>query len=138
MRSVKEVLTKLGPEDWRAKLATYLLTQHATPCLMTNRIPPEMLIGWRLWTNLNRLHPDYCLEKPPDSRGGAGVFTEGDRLYAQNYGGGDPRWLTGQVIAVTEPHSYKVLLEDGYTWHRHVDQLQHNQLPPSDTGTSEA
>lgn len=98
--SAKEVLTKLGTGDWQAKLAIYLLAQHTTPCPTTNRSPAELLMGCRLRTVLDRLHPEYSPEKPLDSSAGARYFQENNWVYAQNYGG-DPRWLPGRIIEVT-------------------------------------
>lgn len=56
VRSVKEVLTKLGPGDWHSKLATYLLAQHSTPCPTTNLNPAELLVGHRLRTYIQNTH----------------------------------------------------------------------------------
>ncbi|XP_058049786.1 uncharacterized protein K02A2.6-like [Ahaetulla prasina] len=130
VRSAKEVLAKLVSGDWRDKIATYLLAQHTTPCPMTNRCPAELLMGRRLRTVLDRLHPEYLPEKPPDSTSGARAFQVGDWVYAQHFGG-DPRWLPGQIEEVTGPRSYRVQLEDGRMWRRHVDQLRRRHMPPS-------
>lgn len=87
--------------------------------------------------DLDHLHPDYFPKKPPDLIGGAHSFWEGEWVYAPNYGG-DPCWLPGQVVDVTGPRSYRVPLEDGRTWRRHMDQLWRRRLPPLETITSEA
>lgn len=111
VHSVKEVLTKLGPRDWHSKLATYLLAQHSTPCPTTNCSPAELLMGHRLRTDLDCLHPEYSPEKPPDFTGGPCTFQEGEWMYTRNYGG-DPRWLIGHVVEVTGPRSYQVQLDN--------------------------
>ncbi|XP_058031613.1 uncharacterized protein K02A2.6-like [Ahaetulla prasina] len=129
VRSAKEALAKLVSGDWRDKIATYLLAQHTTPCPTTNRCPAELLMGRHLRTVLDRLHPEYSPEKPPDSTSGARAFQVGDWVYAQHFGG-DPRWLPGQIEEVTGPRSYRVQLEDGRMWRRHVGQLRRH-MPPS-------
>lgn len=130
VRSAKEVLTKhLGLGDWQAKLATYLLSQHTTPCLTTNCSPAKLLMGLHLRTDLDHLHPEYSPEKPPDSTGWACTFQEGERVYAQNYGG-NPSWLSGHIVEVTGPCSYRVQLEDGQIWRQHYNRQLHTGLSP--------
>lgn len=80
-------------------------------------------MGRQLRTSLDRLHPDYAPEKPLDSRGKIISFSVGAEVYARNYAG-SPLWLLGKIIGVTGPYSYKVELEDGRSWRRHIDQLQ--------------
>ncbi|XP_060541499.1 uncharacterized protein LOC117675782 [Pantherophis guttatus] len=123
VRSTKEALARLGPRGWQERVSTYLLSQHTTPCSSTNRSPAEMLMGRRLRTTLDRLHPLYNSDRPTTGYLPPRVFKEGDQVFARNYGG-DPRWLPGQIIQVTGPCSYRVLLVDGRTWRRHVDQLR--------------
>lgn len=131
VRSAKDVLTKLGMEDWQTKLDTYLLTQHTTPCLMTNHSPAELLMGCRLRTVLDHLHPEYSPEKPLDSAAGSQQFQENYWVYTQNYGV-DPKWFPGRIIEVTGPCSYRVQLEDGRLWRQHIDQLRWHHLPAID------
>lgn len=64
VRSVKVALSKMGPGDWHTKIEKYLLMQHATPCPESNQSPAEQLMGRRIKTNLDRLHPTYSPEKP--------------------------------------------------------------------------
>ncbi|XP_026576533.1 uncharacterized protein K02A2.6-like, partial [Pseudonaja textilis] len=106
-----------------SKLSRYLLSQHTTPCTTTNKSPAELLMGRRLRTTLDRLHPHYCPDTPIGSDSLVGDFALHDLVYARNYAG-DPLWVPGQVVSIAGPRSYRVLLEDGRLWRRHVDQLR--------------
>ncbi|XP_032068551.1 uncharacterized protein K02A2.6-like, partial [Thamnophis elegans] len=57
VRSAKEALGRLNRGDWQARVDAYLLAQHSTPCPLTQKSPAEMLMGRRLRTTLDRLHP---------------------------------------------------------------------------------
>ncbi|XP_015261180.1 PREDICTED: uncharacterized protein K02A2.6-like, partial [Gekko japonicus] len=65
----------------------FLLRQHTTPCSSTGRSPAELLMGRRLTTCLNRLHPDLTddhserTEPQPKVR----MFEKGDKVFARNY-----------------------------------------------------
>ncbi|XP_058038706.1 uncharacterized protein K02A2.6-like [Ahaetulla prasina] len=133
-----------GPQLTSAAFQAYLAKQgirHATIAPFrpasnglaerTVRSAKEVLAKLRrLRTVLDRLHPEYSPEKPPNSTSGARAFQVGDWVYAQHFGG-DPRWLPGQIEEVTGPRSYRVQLEDGRMWRRHVDQLCRRHMPPS-------
>lgn len=121
--STKEALAKMGPEDWQVKIARYLLVQHAMRCPLTNHSPAKLLMGRRLRTNLDRLHPSYSPEKSLDLTGKIWSFKKGDLVYARNYAG-NPLWLPGKVVEVTGLCSYRVELEDGRMWRHHIDQLR--------------
>ncbi|XP_026569425.1 uncharacterized protein K02A2.6-like [Pseudonaja textilis] len=132
VRSAKEALARFGQEDWHSKLSRFLLSQHTTPCTTTNKSPAELLMGRRLRTTLDRLHPHYCPDTPLGSDSLVRDFTPQDLVYARNYAG-DPLWVPGQVVSVTGPRSYRILLEDGRLWRRHVDQLRRWRKGATDT-----
>ncbi|XP_060539010.1 uncharacterized protein K02A2.6-like [Pantherophis guttatus] len=123
VRSAKETLSRFTHGDWQEKVALYLLAQHVTPCPSTNRSPAELLMGRRLRTDLDRLHPAYSPEKPPDSTSRHRSFSVGDSVYAQNFGG-EPKWLPGTIEQNTGPYSYQIRLPDGRLWHRHLNQIR--------------
>ncbi|XP_026566883.1 uncharacterized protein K02A2.6-like, partial [Pseudonaja textilis] len=55
IRTTKEALARFGRDDWHHKLARFLMSQHSTPCAVTNKSPAELLMGRRLRTVLDRL-----------------------------------------------------------------------------------
>lgn len=89
----------------------YLLAQHSILYPTTNRSPVELLMGWRLRTTLDRLHPDYTNEQKPIVAH-ARTFDIGNAVYAMNFGG-EHRWVPGYITEITGPYSYRVTLHDG-------------------------
>ncbi|XP_060540149.1 uncharacterized protein K02A2.6 [Pantherophis guttatus] len=67
VRLTKEALTKMGTGDWQERIDNFLLTQHITPHATTHKSPAELLMGRRLRSPLDRLHPQYS---PQDIRRG--------------------------------------------------------------------
>lgn len=111
-----------GP-GWPTRVAEYLLIQHSTPCPLTNRSPAELLMGRRLRTVLDRLHPGYAPSKPLASSSAHQPLCEGALVYARNYAS-QPLWLPRKVIAVTGPCSYKIDMGQGRVWRRHQDKIR--------------
>lgn len=102
---------------------TNLLFQHATPSPITNRSPAELLMGRKLRTTLDRLHPNYGIQQHPLRPVRDREFVTGDLVYAQNFAGA-PKWIPGTIDEITGPCSYRVLLSDGRMWRCHIDQLR--------------
>ncbi|XP_026569025.1 uncharacterized protein K02A2.6-like, partial [Pseudonaja textilis] len=109
-----------------SRLSRFLLSQHSTPCTVTNKSLAELLMGRRLRTVLDRLHPHYCPDTPIGSNSRVRSFMLQDQVFARNYAG-DPLWVPGKVVAITGPRSYRVQLEDGRIWRRHLDQIRSRQ-----------
>lgn len=87
VRSAKEALAQLGPASWQERVSTYLLWQHSTPCPSTNHTPAELLMGRRLRTTLDRLHPSYMPEQPRVRSLLSRTFVEEHLVYTRNYAG---------------------------------------------------
>ncbi|XP_032068994.1 uncharacterized protein K02A2.6-like [Thamnophis elegans] len=88
VRSAKEALGRMDRGDWQEKVAAYLLSQHSTPCPTTNRSPSELLMGRRLRTPLDRLHPLYSGDQPSN----LGLFLPVHSNWGTRYG---PEHLRG-------------------------------------------
>ncbi|XP_015277826.1 PREDICTED: uncharacterized protein K02A2.6-like [Gekko japonicus] len=125
VRTAKEALGRLTEGDWSVRLGSFLLRQHTTPCSATGRSPAEMLMGRRLTTRLNRLHPDLSEDRTGRSYTQANVrmFQAGDKVFARNYAAGQD-WVPGKICECIGSRMYSVLLNDGRRWRRHVDQLK--------------
>ncbi|XP_077507660.1 uncharacterized protein LOC144118632 [Amblyomma americanum] len=113
--------------------------------LRASKSPAKLLMGRKLSTVLERLHPDLQSgvqqEQVMQRRNQAvRLFEVGDRVFMRNYLYG-PKWLPGIVDAVTGPVSYLVVTKDGRQWRRHVDQLRSRSasyaLDSSTSGMSE-
>lgn len=59
---MKLVLKKTSQEEWDIGLARFVFTQHNTPSATTEASPAELLMGRRLRTALDSLHPDNAKE----------------------------------------------------------------------------
>lgn len=123
VRSTKEALARLDRGDWHERVAEYLFVQHITPHAATGRSPAELLMGRRLRSPLDRLHPDFAVAEPPGCANAPRSFVPGNQVFARNYVGDIP-WVPATVVGVTGPRSYQVALEDGRLWRRHIDQLR--------------
>ncbi|XP_034272454.2 uncharacterized protein K02A2.6-like [Pantherophis guttatus] len=123
VRLTKEALTKMGPGDWQERIDNFLLTQHITPHATTHKSPAELLMGRRLRSPLDRLHPQYSPEVTATASRPLRAFSKGDSVFALNFNG-SPKWLKGKIASTTGPKSYTVELEDGQVCRRHIDQLR--------------
>ncbi|XP_033004085.1 uncharacterized protein LOC117046393, partial [Lacerta agilis] len=112
------------------RLAEFLLAQHTTPSVVTGRSPAELLMGRRLTTLLDHMHPDRALEQRPSTvvQGAPRGFFPGDTVYVRNYGPGQG-WVPGTIARCTGPVSYEVGLEGGLVWKRHLDQIRTRTSP---------
>ena len=129
VRTTKEALRRIGPMEWERKLACFLLSYRTTPNPGSGYSPAELLMGRRLTTRLDRLHPDRVLERrfQTEVHEAPRGFFCGDPVWARNYSG-NPVWLAATVLRVTGPVSYEVAVEDGRILKRHIEQLR-SRLP---------
>jgi len=106
-----------------------------TPHTSTGVAPPELLMGRRLRSRFDLLHPDYTLSKKVDEsqrnqkRAHDNLkpqrdFREGDRVYAKDFTSSSQKWMEGIVAEVKGPLSYKIKLKDGSFVRRHVDSVK--------------
>ncbi|XP_048091652.1 uncharacterized protein K02A2.6-like [Alosa alosa] len=116
--------------DWPTCLGRFLLAQHTTPHSVTQKSPAEMLMGRRLTTALDCLHPDFASDMQQKRQEAAALgqrpvrhFQVNEPVFLRHYGEG-PKWVSGEVVGITGPLSYKVRTENGQEHRRHVDQLR--------------
>ncbi|XP_042148783.1 uncharacterized protein K02A2.6-like, partial [Ixodes scapularis] len=133
VQETKQVLRRMEGGDMATKLARFLLSQHILPHSTTGKSPAELLMGRRLRTALDRLHPDLqaeMVDKQEEQalRGRQGVreFEPREPVFIRNYLAG-PKWLSGIITEITGPVSYKVRTIDGRFWRRHVDQIRRRE-----------
>lgn len=138
VREVKEALKKLSGNDTQCKLSRFLLKQHTTPHSVSGKTPAELMMGRKLRTALDKLHPD---RQPATSSSVVKGFAVGDSVDTRSFVAG-PRWKLAEVIKVKGPVSYLVRMATGDVHHRHRNQLRrawltaeplpdyHFRLPP--------
>ncbi|XP_026582358.1 uncharacterized protein K02A2.6-like, partial [Pseudonaja textilis] len=115
----KKTIQKIETGDIQDKINRMLLIQHITPSTTTNKSPAELLMGRKLRSPLDRLHPTYNPERPPDSTSKHRTFSPGDKVYAKNLTG-DPLWVPATITQATGPLSYRLQTADGRAWKRHI------------------
>lgn len=134
--TTKDALRRIITGNWQIRLARFLLAQHATPSATTGASPAELLMGRRLKTCLDRLHPDFAesmshkQEERQDisfANANLRVFAPFDNVYVRGFGK-YAKWVPATVIEVTGPVSYRVETEDKKVWRRHIDQLRRRVL----------
>ena len=107
------------------RIAKFLFRYRVTPQTSTGTSPAELLMGRRLRTNLDLLHPD-SYEKPLQKIKRHTIKRDlqvNDCALARDYQGPN-RWIPVQVQGIRGPLSYTVITNDGRIWRRHIDQLR--------------
>ena len=89
-----------------------------------SRTPAKILMGRRLRTAMDKLHPDSIATDQPSAEpvGASRAFNVRDEVYIRNYTHG-PKWLTAKIIEVTGPVSYITETIKGEIARSHVDQI---------------
>lgn len=143
VQTIKEKLKKAKPGCFEVKIPRILFNYRTTPHHLTGRTPAELLMGRRLKTPLDLLHPDLRVrvgfkqlqqkERADNSARRDELPQPGDRVWARNFRPGD-RWVPAIAEHPTSASSARVMLEEGGTWNRHGDHLrQRAPVPPQDT-----
>ena len=126
VRKVKESLKSMKKGDIETQLQRILFKDRITPSTTTGFSPAELLLNRRLRSALTLLRPESQVKTRqasavPGRR--TRTFRIGDPVVARSYGRGE-HWLDGVVSEVMGATDYQVLLTDGRTIHRHIDQLK--------------
>ena len=109
------------------RLAYFLFNYHATPQSTTELLPAELLMGRRLRSRLDLIHPD-ATQNVIRKQGNVETssyprhFKVGDKLYAKDFSDKGKR-ISASVIKVTGPISYKLKTQSGHFIRHHLDHL---------------
>ena len=129
---VKKGLRKRTTGTMSYRLAKVLFNYRISPQTTTGTSPAELLLGRRPRTRLDLLRPNAAerveekqqqQKSQHDRKARPRVFHVGDTVFVKNFGAGR-RWLPGQIVEMTGPVSFRVLLEDGRRKRCHQDQLR--------------
>ena len=126
VQTFKSTVKKLeGPMEVR--LSKFLFKYRVSPQTTTGASPAELLMGRRLRTHLDLLHPDTANRVADKIQKSASTkpprrFSIGDKLYAKEFQSSN--WLPVEVVKITGPLSYHVKTEDGLVLRRHIDHLR--------------
>ena len=124
-----------GPMEHR--LTQFLFKYRVTPQTTTNLSPAQLLMGRRLRTTLDLLHPDTSKRVEDKQRRlmtdkNPRTFAVGDKVFARDVL--HKKWIPAMVFKITGPLSYHVETNTGVVLRKHVDHLRPHY--PSDMTTS--
>ena len=117
VQTFKSSLKKLEG-NVKSRLYTFLARYRVTPHFITELSPAELLMGRKLQTTLDLMHPDVSRKvttklTSSSSRKPPRTFSVGDKVFARNYHG-TKVWLPAELIQVTGPVSYKVKMSSNF------------------------
>ncbi len=132
VQTLKEGLKKMSGASVETNISRFLFQYRSTPQTTTGLAPAEMLLGRKLKSHLDLLHPDVE-EKVRvqqgkqkawhDRHARAQSFQEGETVFVRNFARGQ-RWLPGAIMRKSGPRSCVVRLSDGREVRRHQDHLR--------------
>ncbi|XP_054259680.1 uncharacterized protein K02A2.6-like [Macrosteles quadrilineatus] len=82
----------------------------------------SLMFGRKIRTHIALLHPTRKQETEHVKQA-TRYFKEGDRVQARNYSNSKDKWSFGRILERESNLLYKVQMDDGTVWRRHVDQL---------------
>ena len=132
VQTFKNGMKKLTEGNVETKVSRFLFKYRLTPQSSTGVSPSELMFGRRLHSPLDNIRPSLerktnrnleRQKKAHDSHARCREFEVGDRVYAKNYGSGNP-WLPGKVTSKLGSTMYSVLLNDGRNVRKHADQIR--------------
>ena len=133
VQTVKQGLRQMQGGTVEEKLARFLMKYRITPHSTTGISPSELLMGRRLRSRLDILHPDlsgkvedkqWKQKLAHDNQKAPRTFEEGDAVFAEDFTASSEKWLPGVIQKVTGPLSYRIQLADGRVVRRHVDNVR--------------
>ncbi|KFD61562.1 hypothetical protein M514_08460 [Trichuris suis] len=129
VQTTKDSLRKITHGSWGKRLTRFLLASHITPSTTTGLSLAELLMGRKLKTCLDHLHPDHAQDKQlrQDTQLIASKnerkFEPGEPVYIRTYETGPP-WVPAVISKPTGPVSYEATTSDGKFVKRHADLIQ--------------
>jgi hypothetical protein len=127
----KEAIKRSRSGPLETKLSRFLFHYRTTVHSTTRHTPAEMLMGRRLRTLLDRMHPDLTIEKEKKEdaqekgKRKERKLTVNELVYVQDLP--YKTWIAGKVIEVKGNKLYIVEVEDGRVLRRHIDHIRHRE-----------
>lgn len=138
VQTIKSKLKKAQPGDFQTSIDRILLSYRTTKHSLTGSTPSELLMGRKLQTALDRLHPslrtdvEFKLLKQKlrcdENARRAPMPSPGEPVFARNFRPG-PAWIPGTARNATSSSSVEVELRDGTVWNRHGDHVRPGIAP---------
>ena len=92
-----------------------------------------LLLGRKPRTRLDLLRPNVeqrvqgrqeHQQSDHDKRARQRLFSQGERVFVENHRGGGDKWLSGEIVEVTGPVSFRIWMADGAVIRAHHDHLR--------------
>ncbi|UYV77596.1 K02A2.6-like, partial [Cordylochernes scorpioides] len=122
VQTLKQLIRKNGWENISVTLPRALFAMRTTPHGTTGLTPAELLMGHRLTTRMNRLHPKESEDSENGKEHFQNRFKSQENVYARKYNR-KGKWEPGKIKTVLGPRNYEVIMENRVTAKRHQDQL---------------
>ena len=128
----KRSLTNVTGGSLENRISKFLFRYRITPHSTTGVSPAELLMGRKIRSHLDLLHPGVkarvfgkqeSQKMHHDHHSKTRFMNPGDDVHVFNFGSGE-RWLPGILTERTGPVSYKVTLHDGRVVRRHQDHVR--------------
>ena len=127
------------------RIQNFLLSYRSTPHATTGLSPAKLFLQRELRTRLSLVRPDLTshvtrqqdkMKLHHDKHAKFREIAVGDTVLARDHLSSQ-KWQSGTVRQHTSPHSYRVQLDDGRVWRRHVDDVLQNNpsLKPTESRT---
>jgi len=131
VQTFKKGFKKMSEGLVQDKISRFLFSYCITPQTSTGISPAELLMDRTLRSHVHLLnlsvsqkieHKQEQQKLNHDQKAVERTFAEGEKVYARNYSSIGNKWLSGQVISVTQC-SVEVKLSSGLVIHRYFDQI---------------
>ncbi|KFD52594.1 hypothetical protein M513_06441 [Trichuris suis] len=142
IQTVNDALRRITAGDFNQRLASFLLSQHATLCATTARSPAELFMNRRMKSRLDCLHLNLSSERQRKIDDNAPsvkprLLDNNQSVLVKNFFSGQ-KWTQEQS---TGPASYKAKTSDGKVVHRHIGHIIKYDIrnaDPTEAGLTES
>ncbi|PIK55838.1 hypothetical protein BSL78_07267 [Apostichopus japonicus] len=133
VQTFKQGVKKLTRGSLEDRVARFLFKYRITPHSVTGVSPSELLMGRKLRSRFDLVHPDIqnrvllkqqAQQQQHNKSTKPRNFWEGEKVYVRNFTTRGPKWLIRNIIKVTGPVSFKIKLGNDITVKRHQDQIR--------------
>ena len=138
VQTVKNALKDSSGANLETQISRFLFHYRITPHSTTGVPPAELLLGRRPRCRLDLLHPDISgrvrKKQAAQKEGHDGNCRErelcaGQLVWVKNHASGRP-WLPGMIVRALTDQRYRISLDDGRVFDRHIDHVRNRVAKP--------